>query len=124
VKNTTKGNILKAVAIALDVCAPFVATLTQFPIWVNKSAEATFSGLFIIFAFLSCLPFIKYIKAYFRSPSVWVVWLVLFVSLFALRSIISEMLIVCFIGAISNCIGAVLYKIGKKISLQEKRDDS
>lgn len=114
--NNTKGNILKVIAIVLDVGAPLAATLTQFPVWVEKSAEATFSGIFLILAFVSCLPFIKYIKAYFRSPSVWVVWLVLFVFLFALNNIINEMVVVCFVGLISNSIGAVIYKIGKKMS--------
>lgn len=118
-KNTTKGNILKAVAIAIDVGAPLVATLTQFPIWIDRSAEATFSGIFVLFAVLSCLPFIKYLKMYFRSPAVWVVWLVLSVFLLALDNIIHEMMIVCFVGLISNCIGAVIYKFAKKISMQQ-----
>lgn len=115
-KNTTKGNIIKAIAIVIDVGAPLAATLTQFPVWIDRSSEATFSGVFLLFAFLSCLPFIKQIKSYFRSPAVWVVWLVLFVFLFALNNIISEMLIVSFVGLIANCIGAIIYKIGKNIA--------
>ena len=54
--NRTKGNILKAIAVTIDVSVPLAATLTQFPLWVEKSSEATMSGLFLIFAFLSCLP--------------------------------------------------------------------
>ena len=83
--NRTKGNILKAIAVTIDVSVPLAATLTQFPLWVEKSSEATMSGLFLIFAFISCLPFIKQIKAYFRSPSVWVVWTVLLVLFVCLR---------------------------------------
>lgn len=116
-KNTTKGNILKAAAIVIDVGAPLTATLAQFPVWIDRSSEATFSGIFLLFAFLSCLPFLNYIKAYFRSPAVWVVWLVLFVLLFALNNIIDEMLVVCFVGLVANCIGAIIYRIGKKISM-------
>jgi len=114
--NATKGNILKIIAIVIDVGGPLVATLTQFPIWVDRSAAATMSGLFLIFAFLSCLPFLNYIKAYFRSPAVWVVWLVLFVLFMCLYNIIEEMLIVSFVGLIANCIGAIIYKIGKNIA--------
>ena len=117
--NNVKGNILKTIAIIIDVGAPLAATLTQFPIWVQRSSEATFSGLFLLFAFISCLPFIKYIKAYFRSPAVWVVWLVLFVFVFALSNIINEMEVVCFVGLVANCIGAVLYKIGRHISAKQ-----
>ncbi len=115
-KNATKGNIIKGCAVAVDVAAPLVATLTQFPLWVEQSSEATMSGLFLIFAFFSCLPFIKQIKAYFKSPSVWVVWLILLALLVALRNIINEMVIVCFFGAIANCVGSVIYKIGNIVA--------
>ena len=113
--NRTKGNILKAIAVTIDVSVPLAATLTQFPIWVEKSSEATMSGLFLIFAFLSCLPFIKQIKAYFRSPSVWVVWVVLLVLFVCLRNIIDEMVVVCFFGTVANVIGAGIYKLGNII---------
>ncbi len=112
-KNATKGNIIKGCAVAVDVAAPLAATLTQFPLWVEQSSEATMSGLFLIFAFLSCLPFIKQIEAYFKSPSVWVVWVVLFVLFICLRNIINEMIVVCFVGMVANIIGAGIYKIGK-----------
>ena len=113
--NRTKGNILKAIAVTIDVSVPLAATLTQFPIWVEKSSEATMSGLFLIFAFLSCLPFIKQIKAYFRSPSVWVVWVVLLVLFVCLRNIIDEMVVVFFFGTVANVIGAGIYKLGNII---------
>ena len=110
--NRAKGKTLKAIAVTIDVSVPLVVTLTQFPIWVGKSSEATMSGLFLIFAFLSCLPFIKQIKAFFRSPSVWVVWVVLFVMFVCLRSIIDQMVVVCFFGTVANIIGAGVYKLG------------
>ena len=117
--NKVKGNFLKTIAVIIDVGAPLAATLTQFPVWVGRSSEATFSGIFILFAFISCLPFIKYIKAFLRSPAIWVVWLVLFVFMFALSNIITEMIVVSFVGLVSNCIGAVLYKIGSLIAAKQ-----
>ena len=112
----TKGAILKSLAIVIDVGAPLAATFSQFPLWVEKSSEATVSGLFLVFAFLSSLPFIKQIKAYFKSPSAWVVWVVLFVLLVPLRNIIDEMLIVSLVGALANMIGAIIYKLGVNVS--------
>ena len=112
--NRTKGKILKVTAVTIDVSVPLAATITQFPFWVEKSSEATMSGLFLVFAFLSCLPFIKQIKAFFHSPSVWVVWVVFLVMLVCLRSIINEMIIVCFWGVLANMLGSVLYNIGKR----------
>ena len=117
--NKTKGRILKVIALTIDVSVPLAATLSQFPLWVEKSPEATMSGLFILFAFLSCLPFIKQIKDYFRSPSIWVVWVVLLVLFICLRSIIDQMVVVCFFGAVSNVIGAGIYKLGNTIANKE-----
>ena len=119
-KNTTKGNILKTIAIIIDVGAPLMATITQFPVWVQKSPEATFSGMFILCAFLSCLPFINYIKTYLKSPAVWSVWLIVFIIITLMKSIIDQMIVVCFVGLLSNCFGAIIYKFGKY--LYEKPD--
>ena len=121
-KNTTKGKIIKAIAIILDVIAPLIATLSQFPVWVEKSSEATFSGMFILCAFLSCLPFINYIREYLKSPSILVTWLIAFVLLIALNSIIEQMIVVCFVGLLANCVGAIIYKIGKHIELKPNKE--
>ncbi len=110
--NKVKSRIFKASGIALDVIPPFIATLTQFPIWVEKSSGATVSGLFLVIAFLCILPFWKKVCAYLKSPDIVVVWLIILVMLLGLRAIIDEMLIVCFVGVLSNCIGMGLYKIG------------
>lgn len=120
-KNVTKGKIIKASAVAIDVAVPFAATLTQFPIWIDRSSSATVSGLFLIFAFLSAIPFINQIKAFLKSPSVWVMWIVLLILFIALRNIIDEMLVVCFAGSVSGVVGAVLYKIGGAVG--EKPDE-
>lgn len=112
-KRTTKGKIIKVSALVLDVGAPLAATISQFPIWVEKSAGATISGLFVLFAFLSAIPFLKQIKTYFKSPSAWVMWLIIFGALFALRAIVDEMVLICAVGAIANGFGAGLYKIGE-----------
>lgn len=111
-QRTTKGKILKISALVLDVGAPLAATISQFPMWVDRSAGATVSGLFVLFAFLSAIPFFKQIKTYFKSPSAWAMWCVIFVMLVGLRAIIDEMIVICAIGALANVIGAGLYKLG------------
>ncbi len=111
-KNTTKGKLIKGAAVLVDVAVPLGVTFSQFPVWVEESAEATMSGLFLIFALLSCLPFLKQIKEFFKSPSVWVLWIILFAILTALRSIIDQMIFVCFWGMVANIIGAGIYKLG------------
>lgn len=114
-KNTTKGKVVKGAAITIDVSAPLIATICQFPIWVQKSSSATISGVFLVFAFLSCIPFLKQIKAWLKSPSVPILWCVFLVLFTLLRNIIDQMWIICLIGVISNCAGSILYKIGNTI---------
>lgn len=117
----TKGRVLKISALTIDILAPLVATLTQFPIWIDKSAEATVSGVAMLFVFFSCIPALKYIKAFIKSPSVPIVWLVVFVMLTMLSNIIDQMIVVAFIGVISNTIGTVLYKVGEKYTPRKEQ---
>lgn len=120
-KNATKGKMIQGFAIFLDVAVPLAATFSQFPLWVEQSSEATMSGLFLVFAFFSILPFLKQLKTFFQSPSVPVIWIILFFLFVALRNIINEMIIVCFAGMIANLIGAGIYNIGKSVAA--KADD-
>lgn len=121
--NATKGKLIRYAATALCVGVPLAATLTQFPIWVYKSAEATVSGMFLLMSFFSALPFIKQIKEYFKSPASWVLWSVLLVTLVLLRNIIDEVIIVCMAGAPANIVGMFIYKIGRHIEDKDKKND-
>lgn len=112
-KNTTKSKICKITAIGVDVAAPLAATISQFPIWVDKSSSATISGLFLVFAFLSSIPFMKQIKAYLKSPSAWSMWCIFLVLFIALRNIIDQMVIIALVGLLSNACGEGIYKLGE-----------
>lgn len=117
----TKGKALKIFAVLLDVLAPLIATLTQFPVWVARSSEATMSGMFIILALISCIPFLKQIKEYFKSPAAWAVWLVIFVVFILINNIIDEMIAVSFVGLVANLIGTVIYKAGEILENKESK---
>ncbi len=114
-KNKTKGRVIKGAALTVDVAAPLIATICQFPVWVEKSSSATISGVFLVFAFLSCLPFLNQIKTWLKSPSVPVLWCVFLVLFTLLRNIIDQMWIICLVGVISNCVGSLLYKAGNTV---------
>lgn len=120
--NVAKGRLVKALALIIDIAAPLAATISQFPIWIEKSAEATASGIFLILAFFSCIPLLKYIKSFMRSPSIPIVWLIIFVMLYALSSIIDQMIVVCFVGVISNTLGMFIYKIGERIAARKDEE--
>ena len=111
-----KGRLIKALAIAIDVLVPLAATVSQFPIWVERSAKATVSGLALMFILISILPFIRQIREYFKSPAIWVVWGIMFMLFYALAEIVDEMVVICFFGFVSNALGEILYKYGEKVS--------
>lgn len=121
--NATKKKVLKGVAIAIDVGVPLAATLSQFPIWINRDSASTISGLFLIFAALSCIPFYRQIKAYMKSPSATVLWTVMFLIFTLLENIASEIKVVCFFGAIANYLGTLLYTIGENIIIREDTEE-
>ena len=110
-------------AIVVDVAGPLVATLLQVPVWVQQSSKATMSGLFLLFAFFSILPFVKQVKMWLRSPAVWGIWIGLFVLFVILRNIIDQMVIVCFVGMISNIIGAGIYKVGSIVCGKKEKEN-
>ena len=123
-KNTTKGKVIKGAALTVDVAAPLVATICQFPVWVEKSSSATISGVFLVFAFLSCLPFLNQIKTWLKSPSVPVLWCVFLVLFTLLRNIIDQMWIICLVGVISNSVGSIVYKVGNTVGQKPDADNS
>lgn len=106
-----KQRILKASALVIDVGAPLIATVTQFPIWVQRSAGATVSGLFIFFVILSAIPLFKSFKRFLKSPSAPLMWGLIFGFLCALHTIIEEMLVISLVGLVSNAIGWGLFKL-------------
>lgn len=115
-----KVKVLKGTGLIIDILPPLIATLTQFPVWIEHSAKATVSGMVLLLACLCCMPCINYIKKFIESPSIPIVWLIVFVLLTLLNNIIDQMIVVAFVGVISNTIGTVLFKIGDAIKAREE----
>jgi predicted MFS family arabinose efflux permease len=125
--SATKGKILCGLALAIDVGVPLAATLSQFHVWVDRSADAAVAGVFLsglsIALILVCfIPAFRQIKEYLKSPSAPFLWTVLFVLFAILESIASEIKIICFFGMLANLLGASLYKIGKNMEEKEKTE--
>ena len=106
-----KRRLLRGLALVIDIGAPLIATMTQFPIWVERSAESTVSGIFVFLALLSAVPLFRSFRGKLRTPSVPLMWGLAFAFLSGLNAIISEMILIAFVGLISNCVGWVLYKL-------------
>ena len=99
---------------AVCVIPPVIAILFCFPVWVDGGGQKTVSGIALLLFVLACLPFIKQIREYLRSPSVVVIWLIICAWLTVIRSIISEVVLVSYVALISNAVGTVVFAIRKK----------
>lgn len=121
-KNKTKGELVQWAAIlGLDVGAPLIATITQFPVWVDRSAGSTVSGLFVVFALISSIPIFKKGGEILKSPSVTLLFGIILCLLVALRSIVDEMIIICLVGFMSNFVGGFVYKYGEALAAKEDK---
>lgn len=119
-----KAKLVKGGALMLDVGAPLVATFTQFPVWVERSAEATVSGLFLVFAILCSIPIFKSFKSLLKSPSAPLMWGIVLAVLVSLRNIVDEMIVISFVGLIANGVGWGLYKVGDGLEAKNKVKES
>ncbi|MBR2342993.1 MAG: hypothetical protein IKA64_01920 [Clostridia bacterium] len=118
-RRQTKYAILNISALLLCIAPPAAVTLIQFPLWVEKGRGATVSGLAVFLLFICAIPFFRTLKEYFKSPSAKMIWFVSLLVLWLLRTIIDEMVIVCAVGFVSNCIGALFFKWRDKYKASE-----
>ena len=119
-----KEKLIKGGALMLDVGAPLVATFTKFPVWVERSAEATVSGLFLMFALLCSIPLFKSFKSLLKSPSAPLLWGIMLALLVSLRNIVDEMIVISFVGLIANGIGWGLYKVGDGLEAKKETKEA
>lgn len=102
--------LLNAIAMLISVAPPVVATLMQFPVWIEESSEATLSGTVCLIVFICCIPFYKQIINYMKSPSVPVVWILIAAAMYIFKEIADQLFIVACVGAVSNLIGMCFFK--------------
>lgn len=117
--NKTKGKLIKGGALALDVGVPLAVTLSYFPLWVEKSAETTVSGLAVVFILLSIIPALRILKNVIKTPSAPMIWTAVALMLIGLNKIIDQAMVIAVCGAASNGIGSLIYKSGEKIESKE-----
>ena len=118
----SKYNIFTVLAVGFCVLPPLITTLCQFPVWV-ESPKMVVSGICVLFIFFSCLPFIRQIKKFFKSPSATVLWIIVFAALMVLKSIINQMLYVTAAGLIGNCIGEIFFSVRKRYKEDDRYDE-
>lgn len=118
-RERTKGFILGAVGLTVSTAPPLVTTLMQFPVWVERSEEATVSGIVCFLGLLCLVPLYKHIGRMLRSPSAPVMWGIFAAVMYIMKSIAEQMYIVAVVGVISNVIGWLFFKWRDKYKSRE-----
>jgi chromate transport protein ChrA len=110
VSNSAKYGLLHLIALLACILPPAAITVYYFPLWVERGGGASVSGATVFLLLICGIPLIKSIKEYFKSPSTKMLWFVGLIMFWLLKSIIDEMVVICFAGFIGNCIGTLFFK--------------
>ncbi len=104
-----KYSALTALGALLCIAPPAVVTLCYFPLWVEKSSSATLSGLSLILILVSIIPIFRILKEHISSPSAPIIWILVCLFCFAFKSIIEQVLVISFVGAVSSLAGMLAF---------------
>ena len=120
----TKSKRLKSVTLylsglALATIPPILAIITYFPLWRERSTASLLSGGTLLLVMIASVPLYKVLKEHLSSPSAPTVWVLIFISFYTVRSIVDEMVVISFVGLVSNLIASLFFKAAKK----RKADD-
>ena len=91
-----------------------------FPLWLDRGASKSISGVALLFLFVAAIPLFKLITSYLKSPSAPLVWFFIFIIFLMLSKIADEVTVIAFVGFVSNLVGALFFRIAGK----EKRDEA
>ena len=120
-KSSNKRRTLyNSLGIAVSVLPPVIATVSYFPIWQVRETGAVFSGFTLFVLTVCALPIFKFIKRSLSSASIWMLWLIVFITLYLLKSVLEEMTVISFVGVISGLAGAVIFKLAKRDTAKEE----
>ena len=113
---------ITALGALLCIAPPAVATLCYFPLWVEKSSSATISGLSLILILVSIIPLFRIVKDHISSPSAPVIWILICLFCFAFKSIIDQVLVIAFVGAVSSLAGMLVFWARDKGEKKEEKE--
>lgn len=102
------------IGLLISVLAPLFAVLSYFPIWKNEGIYAQLSGLSLCLILICAVPFFRALKKHLLSPGAPLLWFFMFILFFSLSKIADEVTVVSFVGFISNLIGTIFFRLGRR----------
>ncbi len=113
-KINSKTIFLRICGVLISSLPPIIAALSYFPLWKNESGAAALSGLTLALLLIGSAPIFKFLKRILKSPSVCIIWLLIFILFVSLKEIADEMIVISFVGFVSNALGAIIFKLGER----------
>lgn len=110
--------LFSLIGLAVCIIPVVLCILNYFPVWTARGGETIFSAITLLLVAIATVPLFSFIKKMLRSPASYTVWLVFFIFFFLVSRIAEEMVVISFVGFISNLIGAVLFKIARRFSVR------
>ena len=110
----TKRAIFTILGATFSTLPPIIAVLSYFPAWRAEGGEYLLSGFTTLLLLISMIPIYKLVRKMLKSPSAWLMWLVAFVAFYLASNIAAEMVVITFIGFISNVTGAIFFRLAKR----------
>ncbi len=109
-----KRMVFQALGVLFSIVPASVATLLYFPIWMERGAKETVSGLCAFLLILSALPLLRFLKGKIGTPSLPLMWGVIYVLVRCLSSIIHQVCVISFVGLLSNLVGHLFFRLAKR----------
>ena len=111
--NPTKRLLFGFLGLTISIIPVTVAIFSYFPLWIDRDDTSLLSGISFILLCTALIPMYKHFKRIMRSPSVPLMWLIIFVLFFMLSRIADEMTVISFVGFISNLVGSLFFKLAR-----------
>ena len=108
------NTVLHIIGLMLCVVPPAVCTLMYFPLWKSGGGAYAVAGGCALLLTLCAMPLFKLIKRHLESPSSYIFWLCAFLLFMLLSRIAHEMVVITFVGFVSNAIGAIFFALSKR----------
>lgn len=113
-RTNKKSFILHTMGMIFCILPPTLATLEYFPIWVSEGGETMVSALTVILLLLCAIPLKRHIAKFFKSPSAWVIWLLIYVLFSLLGKISDDISAIALVAFPFNFLGALLFKLSER----------
>ena len=100
--------------ILISTVPTVLCVLSYFPLWQERGSECVLSGIALLLLLIALIPLIRIINGKLKTPSAYMIWLIIFILFFSLSKISEQMTVISFVGFTTNLLGSVFFKLSRK----------